>query len=265
MKYNPKRNERLACSPASRSIPTRTTTRSGTAGDLLYELQQTCREIAGLHARQPPAGSRRPGRAHRAARSRRLLSPTGASSGTQVLVPDTLMAPTRPRRTLPASRPSRSRATVARRRSISTTSGPSSTGRAVFMITNPNTLGLFEPQIGEIARCCTTPGPSCTRRRQHECDPRDRAPGRHGLRPDALQSAQDVLDRPHGGGGRVRGRSPSATIWSPLPAPSIVERDGERYFLDHDRPKTSARCGPSSAIPASSSGPTATSAARDPN
>ncbi len=48
---------------------------------------------------------------------------------------------------------------------------------AVFMITNPNTLGLFDPQIGQIAQLLhDRGGPALPRRRQHERHP-GRRPG----------------------------------------------------------------------------------------
>ena len=33
---------------------------------------------------------------------------------------------------------------------------------AAFMITNPNTVGLFDPQVGEIASSCTIAAPCST-------------------------------------------------------------------------------------------------------
>ena len=67
---------------------------------------------------------------------------------------------------------------------------------AVFMITNPNTLGLFEPRIQrdrqDDPRRRRT---GLSRRREHERDFGRHAAGRFRRRPDALQPAQD-LQRP---------------------------------------------------------------------
>ena len=66
---------------------------------------------------------------------------------------------------------------------------------AALMITNPNTLGLFEEEIepiadgGARARRARLHG-----RRQHERAPGRREAGRHGRRRHAVQPAQDVLD-----------------------------------------------------------------------
>ena len=44
---------------------------------------------------------------------------------------------------------------------------------AVFMITNPNTLGLFDAQIADHRRTAARRGrPALSRRREHERDPR---------------------------------------------------------------------------------------------
>ena len=105
----------------------------------------------------------------------------------------------------------------------------STTDVAVFMITNPNTLGLFERQIardrpdGPRRRRPGLPG-----RGQHERDPGHRPARRFRRRHDALQPAQDVQRpaRRRRSGGRAdrRGRSDLAPY---LPVP-IVVKDGQR-------------------------------------
>ena len=76
-------------------------------------------------------------------------------------------------------------------------------GRLVgLMLTNPNTLGLFEEHRGGSASiwCTRLRRPDVRRRRELQRAPRHRQAGRSGLRRDALQPAQDLLT-PHGGGG----------------------------------------------------------------
>ena len=70
------------------------------------------------------------------------------------------------------------------------------------MMTNPNTLGIFERHVEEIARPASTPEgrPALLRRRQPERAARRRAPGRHGL--DVMQfNLHKTFATPHGGGG----------------------------------------------------------------
>ena len=113
---------------------------------------------------------------------------------------------------------------------------------AVFMITNPNTVGVFEPKMREIADAVhDARRPRLPRRREHERDPRHRPPRRLRRRHAALQPAQD-LQRPArrrrpGRGADLRHAKSSRRI---LPTP-VVAKDGDRYRLDYDRPKSIGR------------------------
>ncbi len=62
------------------------------------------------------------------------------------------MEPTPPRHTWPVSRRSQSRADARGLVDLNDFKAKLDDQTAVFMITNPNTAGLFDPQIGEIAR-----------------------------------------------------------------------------------------------------------------
>ena len=124
MKYNPKRNERLAALPglgAQHPYQDDDTLQGLLA--ILYELQHDLAEIAGLHAvsLQPAAGAQ--GELTALLVAAAYFRDRGEKR-TQVLIPDSATAPTRPRRTSPASRRSRSRATAAGS-STSPTSRPS--------------------------------------------------------------------------------------------------------------------------------------------
>ena len=137
--------------------------------------------------------------------------------------------------------------------STSTTSGPSSSDQtAVFMMTNPNTVGLFDPADRHDRRAAARAGrPALPRRRQHERDPRGRPAGRHGRRPDALQPAQDLLRparrrRPRGRADR-RPRAPGPVSagadrrarrrrhLSTRPRPAAVDRPGAVVLRQHRR------------------------------
>src|SRR5437660_12293726 len=109
------------------------------------------------------------------------------------------------------------------------------------MITNPNTLGLFDPQIAEITHVVHDKGGlvyldganmnailGVTR------------PGDFGI--DMMHyNVHKTFTGPHGAGGPGAGpiavRQPLAPF---LPAPLVV-RDGERFRLDDDRPQSVGR------------------------
>ena len=104
--------------------------------------------------------------------------------------------------------------------------GPKTAG---IMLTNPSTLGVFERRIEEVARIVHAGRrPAVLRRRQSECDPRQGAPRRHGLRCHSHESAQDLLDaarRRRPGAGAV---GVSARLQPFLPLPIVAREDAER-------------------------------------
>ena len=224
MKYNPKRNERLAALPglAAQHPYQDESTLQGLLA-ILFDLQEILAEIAGLHAvsLQPAAGAQGELTAllvaaayfrdrGEAAGARRSSSPTAPT------------APTPPRPTSPGSRPSRSRATRRGLVDLDDFKAKLDDDTAVFMITNPNTVGLFDPQVGEIAALLARArGPALPRRRQHERHPRRRPAGRHGGRPDALQPAQDLLRPPRR---RRPRRRPDRRPQAPRPLPARPAR-----------------------------------------
>jgi glycine dehydrogenase subunit 2 len=112
---------------------------------------------------------------------------------------------------------------------------------AVLMITNPNTLGLFERQIGQIVEMVHRAGAllyldganmnailGITR------------PGDFGA--DMMHyNPHKTFSGPHGGGGPGAGPVAVTAALAPyLPVP-VVARDGDRYRLDYDRPKSIGR------------------------
>ncbi len=151
MKYNPKRNERIAAMPGFADLhPYQPEETLQGMLQLLYEMQEYLKEIAGLDAcsLQPAAG------AHGELSALWVASAYFRDRGekrTKVLVPDSAHG------TNPAS------ATMAGFETVTVKTLPSGTldmddfhrrlddQIAVFMITNPNTVGIFEPQMREIA------------------------------------------------------------------------------------------------------------------
>ncbi|HEX2473700.1 MAG TPA: aminomethyl-transferring glycine dehydrogenase subunit GcvPB, partial [Lacipirellulaceae bacterium] len=151
MKYNPKRNERVARMPGFADLhPYQPEKSLQGILQLLYELQEYLKEISGLAAcsLQPAAG------AHGELTALWVAAAYFRDHGekrTKVLVPDSAHG------TNPAS------ATMAGFETVTVKTLPSGTldmddfhrrlddQIAVFMITNPNTVGIFEPKMREIA------------------------------------------------------------------------------------------------------------------
>ena len=140
---------------------------------------------------------------------------------------------------------------------------------ACLMLTNPNTLGLFDENIArdrtDRPRGRRDP---LLRRRQPERDHGPLPAGRHGLRHRPRQPPQVVLPAARRRRARAPGRSPSPSGSSPfLPVPRIVRGEGGERRRPRaststtSAPKSIGRCAASRATSASSSAPTPTSSA----
>ena len=242
MKYNPKRNERIASLPGFASVHPYQPSRSVQGLlEVLYELQNYLAEIAGLHAvsLQPAAG------AHGELTALLVAAAHFRSIGEKranVLVPDSAHG------TNPSS------AHIAGFDAVTVKSGPSglvdlddlkaklNSQTAVFMITNPNTAGLFDHQIGTI---------SSMLREQGALMYLDGAnmnailgvvrPGDMGA--DLMHyNPHKTFSGPHGGGGP--GAGPIAVrqhLAKFLPSPMVVRRESGVYELDNDRPESIGR------------------------
>jgi glycine dehydrogenase subunit 2 len=241
MKYNPKRNERMAALTGMADLhpyqPEETL--QGTL-QLLFEMQEILAEIGGLDAvsLQPAAG------AHGELTALMVAAAYFRNRGekrTKVLVPDSAHG------TNPAS------AAMAGFQAVTIKSMPDGhvdladlrghlgSDTAVFMITNPNTLGLFERQVRQIADMVHEHGGliyldganmnailGITR------------PGDFGA--DMMHfNPHKTFSGPHGGGGPGAGPIAVRKMLEPfLPVP-VVERKGEMYRLVFDRPKSIGR------------------------
>jgi glycine dehydrogenase subunit 2 len=117
---------------------------------------------------------------------------------------------------------------------------------AGLMVTNPNTLGLFEQEIGRICEIVHAKGGMvyCDGANMNSVLGRAR-PGDSGV--DVMHfNLHKTFSTPHGGGGPGAGPVAVAAHLEPyLPAPRIrrlLLDDGTRRFeLDHDRPLTIGR------------------------
>ncbi|MFO0789455.1 MAG: aminomethyl-transferring glycine dehydrogenase subunit GcvPB [Pirellulales bacterium] len=151
MKYNPKRNERVARMPGFADVhPYQPESTLQGMLQVLYEMQEYLKEISGLDAcsLQPAAG------AHGELTALWVAAAYFRDRGekrTKVLVPDSAHG------TNPASASMAGFTTVTVKTLPSGALDMDDLARqlddqiAVFMITNPNTVGIFEPNMREIA------------------------------------------------------------------------------------------------------------------
>ncbi len=241
MKYNPKRHERLAALPGLANLhPLQADESCQGVLHILWELQNILAEIAGLDAvsLQPAAGAQ--GELTALLVAAAYFRDRGEER-TRVLIPDSAHG------TNPAS------AAIAGFEAVTVKSNARGLvdlddlrtkldeRTAVFMITNPNTLGLFEGQIQAITEMIHSRGGlvyldganmnailGITR------------PGDFGA--DMMHyNVHKTFTGPHGAGGP--GAGPIAVrrpLDAYLPAPLVV-KDGNHYRLDHDLPKSIGR------------------------
>jgi len=110
------------------------------------------------------------------------------------------------------------------------------------MFTNPNTLGLFERDIGEITRIAHDAGALvyCDGANMNAILGRTR-PGDWGV--DVMQfNLHKTFTTPHGGGGPGSGPVGVAEeLACHLPTPTVERREDGTFHLDEDRPESIGR------------------------
>ena len=241
MKYNPKRHERLsALSGIGNLHPLQADASCQGMLQLLWSMQNILAEIAGLDAvsLQPAAGAQ--GELTALLVAEAYFRDKGQKR-TRVLIPDSAHG------TNPASAAiagfdavtikSNDRGLV----DLSDLKAKLDERTAVFMMTNPNTLGLFDEQIAGITELLHAKGAlvyldganmnailGITR------------PGDFGV--DMMHyNVHKTFTGPHGAGGPGSGPvAVRANVAPYLPAP-VVAKDAEGYRLDYDRPKSIGR------------------------
>lgn len=243
MKYNPKINEDVARYPGfARIHPYQPEESVQGALEMLYNLQEDLREITGMDevTLQPAAG------AHGEWTGLMMIRAYHEANGeisqrTKVIVPDSAHG------TNPAS------ATVAGFDTVTIPSkenglvdleelrkavGPDT---AALMLTNPNTLGLFEEEILEIAEIVHEAGGKVYYDGANANAILGIArPGDMGF--DVVHlNLHKTFTGPHGGGGPGAGPVGVKKDLIPyLPKP-VLKKDGDRYTFDYDRPQTIGR------------------------
>jgi len=245
MKYNPKRHERLASLPGLADVhPLQPDETIQGMLELLYLGQQFLAEISGLPcvSLQPAAGAHGEMTALFVAAAHLREQ---AEQRTNVLLPDSAHG------TNPAS------AAAAGFKAVAVASDQSGMiemddlaakldeRTAVLMITNPNTLGLFEGQIAEICqRVHDVGGLVYLDGANMNAILGITRPGDFGA--DLMHfNPHKTFSGPHGGGGPGAGPIAVAEHLGPyLPTPVVVKESDEAravYRLDNDRPKSIGR------------------------
>jgi glycine dehydrogenase subunit 2 len=241
MKHNPKRNERLANLPGIADLhPYQPEETVQGLLQLLYELQDMFAEISGLPAvsLQPAAGAHGELTALMVAAA--YFDDQGESR-TKVLVPDSAHG------TNPASArmagfdavtiKSDARGLV----DLDDLRSKLDDQVAVFMITNPSTLGIFDDQVAEIADLVHKEGGLIYLDGANMNAILGIArPGDFGA--DMMHyNPHKTFSGPHGGGGPGAGPICVTEKLEPyLPSPVVCQRDG-RFALDYDRAKSIGR------------------------
>ncbi|MBX7073087.1 MAG: aminomethyl-transferring glycine dehydrogenase subunit GcvPB [Pirellulales bacterium] len=241
MKYNPKRNERLASLPGLAQLhPYQPDESLQGLLQLLYDLQQYLADIAGLDAvsLQPAAGAQGELAALFVAaayfRSR-------GEARTRVLIPDSAHGTNPASAVMAGFEAVTVRSTPAGYVDLEDLTSKLDQRTGVFMITNPNTLGMFDGQIAEIAqRVHAVGGLIYLDGANMNAILGVARPGDFGA--DMMHyNPHKTFSGPHGGGGPGAGPIAVRKMLEPfLPAPVVI-RDGERYRLDYDRPQSIGR------------------------
>jgi len=245
MKYNPKINESVARYPGFANIhPLQDESTVQGALEVLYDLQEHLVEITGMDevTLQPAAGAH--GEWTALMMIRAFHEANGDFKRTKVLVPDSAHG------TNPAS------ATVAGFDTITVKSGEDGLvdledlkrhvgdDTAALMLTNPNTLGLFEEEILEMAEIVHAAGGKLYYDGANLNAVMSKArPGDMGF--DAVHlNLHKTFTGPHGGGGPGSGPVGVKKDLIPfLPKPVLVKKD-EVYTFEYNLPQSIGRVKP---------------------
>ncbi|MGN1387142.1 MAG: aminomethyl-transferring glycine dehydrogenase subunit GcvPB [Bacillus sp. (in: firmicutes)] len=245
MKYNPKINENVARFNGFANIhPLQDVSTVQGALELLHDLQESLKEITGMDevTLQPAAGAH--GEWTGLMMIRAYHENNGDFGRTKVIVPDSAHG------TNPAS------ATVAGLETITVKSNEQGLvdledlrrvvgeDTAALMLTNPNTLGLFEEQILEMAEIIHNAGGKLYYDGANLNAVLSKArPGDMGF--DVVHlNLHKTFTGPHGGGGPGSGPvGVKADLIPFLPSPVIVKEENQ-FKLDYNRPLTIGRVKP---------------------
>ncbi|GAC1320550.1 MAG: aminomethyl-transferring glycine dehydrogenase subunit GcvPB [Thermoleophilaceae bacterium] len=247
MKHNPKINERLAALPGhARLHPLQDPEYAQGALELMWRLGRALGEIAGLPhvSLQPSAGS------HGELAGLLLTRAYHAERGeqrTKVLTPDTAHGTNPATVTMSGYEVVKVGTAADGGVDLDDLRAKTDSEVACLMLTNPNTLGLFDRNIEEIARIVHDAGATLYYDGANlNAVMGISRPGDMGF--DIVHfNLHKSFTQPHGGGGPGAGPIAVSDRIEPfLPRPQVVElapQNGAaaRYGLDHERPKSIGR------------------------
>lgn len=245
MKYNPKINEQVARFPGFAHIhPYQPECSVQGALELMYDLQEHLKEITGMDevTLQPAAGAH--GEWTGLMLIRAYHDSNGDKARTKVIIPDSAHG------TNPAS------ASVAGFETVTVKSGPDGLvdiehlkeivgpDTAALMLTNPNTLGLFEEGILEIAEIIHGVGGKLYYDGANLNAVMSKVrPGDMGF--DVVHlNLHKTFTGPHGGGGPGSGPVGVKEDLVPFLPKPVITKNGDTYLIDYDRPQSIGRVKP---------------------
>ncbi|MGA9840337.1 MAG: aminomethyl-transferring glycine dehydrogenase subunit GcvPB [Thermoplasmata archaeon] len=239
MKYNPKVSELLARRPGAADLhPYQPEETTQGALEVLWRLENLLGKVTGLPEVSLQAAAGAHGEWAALLMVRAYFRDRGElDRRTEVLLPDTAHG-TNPASAMMAGFTTREIASKDGCVDLSALRSAVSDRTACFMLTNPNTAGLFESDILEIAEVVHGAGGTLYY---------DGAnlnailgithPGRMGFDVAHL-NLHKTFATPHGGGGPGAGVLAAGEKLAPyLPVPRVV-RSGRKFRLDYDRPKS---------------------------
>jgi glycine dehydrogenase subunit 2 len=247
MKHNPRLNERVAALPGhARLHPAQEPKRAQGALELMWLLQQSLSEICGLPhvSLQPSAGS------HGELAGLLLTRAYHADRGEErhkVLTPDTAHGTNPATVTMAGYEVVKLASNERGGIDIDDLRSKADGDTACLMLTNPNTLGLFDENIAEIAKIVHDAGGTLYYDGANlNAIMGHSRPGDMGF--DIVHvNLHKSFSQPHGGGGPGAGPIACSDRIEPyLPRPQVVRREGQNggepsFDLDHERPKSIGR------------------------
>jgi len=247
MKHNPRLNERVAALPGhARLHPAQDPKRAQGALELMWRLERALAEITGLAnvSLQPSAGS------HGELAGLLLTRAYHGDRGEQrskVLTPDTSHGTNPATVTMAGYEVVKVATDVRGGVDLDDLRAKLNEDIASLMLTNPNTLGLFDENIAEIAALVHGKGGTLyyDGANLNAIMGRSR-PGDMGFDICHL-NLHKSFSQPHGGGGPGAGPIAVSDRIAPyLPVPRVVRREGEngstpRFELDHEAPESIGR------------------------
>ncbi|HUB36878.1 MAG TPA: aminomethyl-transferring glycine dehydrogenase subunit GcvPB [Solirubrobacteraceae bacterium] len=242
MKHNPRLHERAAALPGhARLHPLQDPARAQGALELMWRLQEALGEIAGLPhvSLQPSAGSH--GELAGVLLTRAYHESRGESR-TKVLTPDTAHGTNPATVTMAGLQVVKLATDEHGGIDLDDLRAKADGEVACLMLTNPNTLGVFDPNIEEIAAVVHGAGATLYYDGANlNAVMGFSRPGDMGF--DIVHfNLHKSFTQPHGGGGPGSGPIAVSERIAPfLPVPLVVRREDGVFALEHDRPASIGR------------------------